>query len=98
MRNIAVILLLLAAKPAFAQSSFSRKDSLQGGLGVERTCYDVVRYDLNVKVNTDNQTISGSNDITFKVVMPTKRIQVDLFQNMQIDSIIFNGKPLTYSR
>jgi aminopeptidase N len=81
-----------------AQETFTRKDSLRGGLRFERTCYDVKRYDLNIKINPTEKSIVGFNDITFSIIENTKLIQVDLFENMQIDSIIFNSNKLKYTR
>ena len=81
-----------------AQETTTRKDTLQGGLRPERTCFDVLRYDLNIKVNLDEKTVAGYNDITFKVVTNTSKIQLDLFENMQIDSIVFETKKLNYKR
>lgn len=78
--------------------NFTRKDSLQGGLRPERTCYDVQHYDLNITINPEEKTIVGYNEIAFKVVEKTSKIQVDLFENMQIDSIIYNSKKLDYKR
>lgn len=78
--------------------NFSRRDSLQGGLRPERTDYDVQRYDLNITLNPDKKYISGYNDITFNVVNATDKIQVDLFENMKVDSIIYSGKSLAYKR
>lgn len=82
---------------AFAQN-FTRRDSLQGGLRPERTSFDVQRYDLNITINPDKKYISGYNDITFKVIEATGRIQLDLFENMKVDSLILNGKKLEYKR
>lgn len=81
-----------------AQEISTRKDTLQGGLRPERTCFDVLQYDLNIKINPDDKSIVGYNVITFKVVNNTSKIQLDLFENMQIDSIIFNTKKLKYVR
>ena len=81
-----------------AQETFTRKDSLQGGLRPERICFDVLHYDLNIKVNPDERTVVGYNDINFKVVNNTSKIQLDLFENMQVDSIVFNSKKLNYKR
>ncbi len=78
--------------------NFTRRDSLQGGLRPERTSFDVQRYDLNITLDPDKRHISGYNDITFKVVDNTARIQLDLFENMQVDSIVFNKKKLKYTR
>ena len=81
-----------------AQEATTRKDTLQGGLRPERTCYDVLHYGLNIKINPTEQTVVGYNDITFKVVTNTSKIQIDLFQNMQIDSIVYNTQKLNYKR
>ena len=71
---------------SFAQVT-TRRDSLQGGLRFERTCFDVLRYDLYLKVDPSKKWIMGTNEITFKVIEPTKKIQLDLFDNMVIDDI-----------
>ena len=89
--------LLFGFQTFFAQN-FSRKDSLQGGLRLERTSYDVLRYDLNIKIDPKEKSIVGYNNITFKVVENTSKIQVDLFENMTVDSIIYNKSRLTYTR
>lgn len=99
MKNILLFCIALISAPTLsAQETFTRKDSLQGGLRIERTCYDVLRYDLNIKINIEEKSIVGFNDIQFKVVENTKKIQVDLFENMQVDSIVFNSKKLNYKR
>ncbi|RYZ79104.1 MAG: M1 family peptidase, partial [Proteobacteria bacterium] len=51
-----------------------------------------------IKIDTDAKTIVGYNDITFKVVDATRKIQIDLFDNMNVDSIMSDGKKLTYKR
>ncbi len=96
MKKIA-LLLFLAALQAHAQP-FTRKDSLRGGLRHERTSFDVLRYDLNIRVDPDQKSIVGYNDITFKATDPTQKIQIDLFENMNVDSIVLNGKKLQYRR
>ncbi|WP_298154701.1 M1 family metallopeptidase [Flavobacterium sp.] len=101
MRSFLKSLLLAAAflmiNPVFSQT-FTRKDSLQGGMRFERTCYDVQRYDINMRINPSEKFLSGYNEITFKTVETTSKIQLDLFDNMKIDSIIWNAKRLTYKR
>jgi len=81
-----------------AAQEFSRRDSLQGGFSFERTCFDVQRYDLNITINPDERSIVGYNDITFKTVKETKTIQLDLFENMQVDSIVFEYDKLPCKR
>ncbi|SFA90620.1 Peptidase family M1 [Flavobacterium swingsii] len=88
----------VSAQLTVPKENFTHRDTLQGGLRPERTCFDVQRYDLNIKVNPTEKTIIGYNDIAFKVVENTNKIQIDLFENMQIDSIVFNNKKLNYKR
>lgn len=83
---------------AASAQGFTRKDSLQGGLRPERTSFDVQRYDLNIAIDPDKRTIAGYNDITFKAVANTGRIQLDLFENMSVDSIVYEKKKLRYRR
>ena len=96
-KNLFVFAFLIGLQNISAQE-FTRKDSLQGGFSFERTSYDVQRYDLNITVNPEKRSVVGYNDITFKVVKNTSKIQVDLFENMQVDSIIYEGKKLNYKR
>jgi aminopeptidase N len=99
MKPIAIaVLIFFGFLNSNAQENYTRRDSLQGGLRHERTCYDVLRYDLNIKIDPVKKSVQGFNDITFKVIDQTARMQLDLFANMQIDSIVLNSKKLTYQR
>lgn len=93
-----LLLAILFFQVGWSQETFTRKDSLFGGLRPERTCFDVLRYDLNITINPKEKSIVGCNEISFKVVENSARIQLDLFANMQIDSIICNSKKVKYSR
>lgn len=97
MKKFLLLAISLFTATLYAQN-FTRRDSLQGGLRPERTSFDVQRYDLNITLDLDKRHISGYNDITFKVVENTARIQLDLFENMQVESIVFNKKKLKYTR
>lgn len=98
MKKTSVFLFLFITYIATAQQTFTRKDSLHGGLRFERTCFDVLRYNLDITVLPATKKIKGTNEIIFKVVENTKKIQIDLFENMQIDSIIWNKQKLDYKR
>lgn len=93
-----LLILLIGFQTINAQETFTRKDSLQGGLHKERTCFDVLRYDLNIKIDIDNKHISGFNSIDFEVVASTQKIQIDLFKNMQVDSIVYQKTKLSFVR
>jgi aminopeptidase N len=93
--HLAALLLFCAITVPSAsrgQSSFTRADSLRGGLTPLRTCYDVTFYDLSITVDTVSRSIAGSNTITFIVKNEFDLMQVDLFENMKIDRIIFDGR------
>lgn len=98
MKKLFYLSVAFIALQSVSAQNLTRKDSLQGGLPPERTSYDVLRYDLNIKVNIDEKFISGYNDVSFKVISDTKKIQLDLFENMKVDSIIYNSKRLDYKR
>jgi aminopeptidase N len=87
-------------KPVFSNrdNGFTRADTLRGKLTPLRTCYDVTFYDLDVKVDIDNKSISGSNMMRFKVTEPFRKMQVDLYANMQIHKILYGQKELPYTR
>lgn len=104
MRSICFLFLLLFAKFTIAQALFSKtdtfteEDSLRGSLNKDRTCFDVHFYHLDVKVDPDSQFISGSNTIAFEVVHSFKRMQLDLFQNMQINAVMQGEVSLDFVR
>lgn len=80
------------------KAGFTRSDSLKGALSKERISYDVKSYDLSIKVNPAEKYISGSNKMGFVVKKTTQRIQVDLFANMSMDSILFKDVSLPFIR
>lgn len=97
-KTLALSFIISSFQLLSAQEATTRKDTLKGGLRPERTSYDVLHYDLNIKINPDDRTVAGYNDVKFKVVTNTTKIQLDLFENMKVDSIVFNSKKLNYKR
>lgn len=97
MKKRLLLPVLLLTLTASAQH-FTRRDSLQGGLRPERSSYDVQHYGLDITIDVDKKFISGYNDITFKTVTATSKIQLDLFENMKVDSIVYNKQKLAYKR
>lgn len=82
-----IVIAFFSTSQSFAQETFTRKDSLQGGLRFERTCFDVLLYHLGIEVNIEDKSIKGVSRIFFQTVKKTNKIQIDLFENMKIDSI-----------
>jgi aminopeptidase N len=77
---------------------FTRCDTLRGSLREERTCYDVTYYDLSVTIDTGKQAISGVNKIYYRVLQTFDVMQIDLFSNMVIDRIEYQGISVPYKR
>lgn len=91
-------ILLLSTLGQAQDKTFTRADSLRGGLRPERTDFDMLKYDLSVEVIPEEKFIKGHHTITFKVLEKSKKMQLDLFENMEVDSILFNNKKLKYHR
>lgn len=105
MKNLSYLILFLLLSPCLVngqllsgKNEFSRKDSLRGQLTPLRTCYDVTYYHLDIDVDIPKRSIAGSNLIKFKTIQDFNRIQIDLFDNMAIDKILYRGKQLKYTR
>ena len=79
------------------KEKYTEADTLRGSLRAERA-YDALKYHLKLKVDPSEKFIGGSNIITFKTEQELPVIQIDLFENMDIDSIVFHGKNLQYNR
>ncbi|PRX43354.1 Peptidase family M1 [Salegentibacter salegens] len=79
------------------EGNYTEADSLRGSLRAERA-YDVQKYHLKLKVEPEKQFISGSNTISFIAEEELTTIQIDLFENMQVDSILQNDEVLAFER
>jgi aminopeptidase N len=65
----------------------------------ERTCYDVRWYDLNVRIDPEHRCISGTTTVRFTALESYGRLQVDLFDNLTLESASLDGGPsLTFTR
>lgn len=84
---------LLQSKP-----TFTRADSLRGALTPLRTCYDINYYHLDVKLDVANKSISGSNLFHFTATQDFTRLQFDLFANLKVDKVEYQGKSVPYTR
>ncbi len=98
-----IILIPLIINPVFGQvlsskkSQYTQADSLRGSLRAERA-YDVLKYHLQIKVVPEEKHISGFNTISFKTEQELPVMQIDLFENMKVDSIIHQNRSLEYER
>src|SRR5882724_11636432 len=95
----------IAALPAGAQPlhgarSFTRQDTLRGSLSLQRTWWDVTKYDITVQPDYDSKTIRGKNIISYSITSQrhTDTAQVDLQEPMIIDSVFAGTVKTSYTR
>lgn len=97
MKNLLTALFVMLVAYAHAQE-FTLADTLRGALSPARTSFDVTYYHLQIEVDIDHKSIRGVNDIYFENVTNFDSLQLDLFANMQIDSILYKNTLLNYTR
>ena len=93
--------LCLCSAAAFAQSpkpTPTRADILRGEYGRYRANNDLLYYHLDVRIDPEKKFISGKNTIRFKMLSDDKRIQLDLYDNLNIDKIMLGTETLKYER
>lgn len=78
--------------------SNARADSLRGTLTPLRTCYDINYYHLDVKIDLEQKSVSGSNEFAFTATQDFTKLQFDLFDNLKIEKVVYNGKNLLFTR
>lgn len=81
---------LAEAQPLKPLKPFTHADTLRGTYGPSRNWWDVLKYDLHVKFNIDDSTISGYNAMQVKVLKKGTTMQVDLQEPLIIDSIVYS--------
>jgi aminopeptidase N len=88
----ALILFFILNSPAVQaqpKKGFTRADTLRGTYGATRDWWDVLKYDLHVKFNIKDSTISGYSDILFKSLKKGDVMQIDLQEPMILDHVDF---------
>ena len=86
-------------QPAEAQQKeFTRQDRLRGSVTPERAWWDLQHYQLTFEVFPETQTLAGTNEITFTVLDPQTRMQIDLQEPLKIDKIEHGEQLLKFQR
>ena len=81
-----------------SETVFTHQDTLRGSITKERVWWDVKQYHLDIKINSADSTILGSNTIRYKVLNSYNRMQIDLQEPLEINKVIQDGKELKYQR
>lgn len=86
--NFSILILTSSeAQPLNQKKVFTHADTLRGTYGPTRDWWDVLKYDLHVKFNIPDSTISGYTVIQFKVLKKGNVMQIDLQEPMILDSM-----------
>ena len=99
-----IIILFLNTLSTSAQllknkEAFSKADSLRGSLTSPlRTCYDINYYHLDLKINPSERFISGSNEFRFTATKDFKKLQFDLFANLDIEKVVYQNQEIPFER
>jgi len=98
--SLTVALALATATTLRAQEArvFTHADTLRGSDGPGRSWWDVTFYNLHVRVSPADSTVSGWNEIVYRVTEPGDEMQIDLQEPMQVDSIRQGGHLLSWQR
>ena len=95
MKNILLAFSLLLTASMVNAQQYTRADSLRGSITPEREWWDLVYYHLDIEVNPEDSTIFGSNTVTYKVLKPGTRLQIDLQPPLKLMGAKQGDKELT---
>lgn len=87
-----------AQTPQATPAGPTKAQLLRGEYGRYRANNDLINYNLSVRIDPVAKTIKGTNTIKFKMLSDDNRIQLDLYDNLNVDKITIDSKTLKYSR
>jgi aminopeptidase N len=87
------------AQLGIAKDTFTHADTLRGNIySPLRTCYDINYYHLDVKFDIDNKSISGNVLFKYTATQDFTQLQFDLYDNLQIEKVVYKGAEVPYKR
>lgn len=95
-RLLTLCLLLLPVLAVAQRYEFTHDDTLRGAITPERVWWDLSFYHLNVRVQTTDSTLHGSNLIRYRVLKPNQTMQVDLQRPLRIERVEQDGQSLQF--
>ena len=93
-------LLITFAALSISAQTFTKQDSLKGSNTKFRDFWDVKKYEITVEPNFQEQSISGTNKISFEILKNTTNpvFQIDLLQPMNYEIVGLNEKDFSSKR
>ncbi len=77
---------------------FTKQDQLRGSVTPERAWWDVVHYDLALRVLPETKSLEGFNTITFRTLGVSDRMQIDLQPPLKITKVLHGDAELPFER
>nr|WP_299214029.1 M1 family metallopeptidase [uncultured Allomuricauda sp.] len=96
-QNTLLILLVLGMSFSINGQNFTKQDTLRGSITPERAWWDLNYYNLNIKVQPENESIAGYNIIRYKVLEESDVIQIDLQKPLKIIAVSQDNEDLNYT-
>jgi aminopeptidase N len=93
-----VALLVATSCRAQEQPEQLRTQILRGAYGQHRANNDLVHYHLDIRIDPAKTWLGGKNTIRFRMLQDDDRIQIDLYENLSVDKIVWNDCELSYER
>lgn len=91
-----VITCFISIRISAQERKFSRQDTLRGSITKERAWWDLIYYHLDIAVDPAQQTITGSNEVVYKVLKEGKTMQIDLQKPLRITKIVQGQQALVW--
>ncbi|MBK8966592.1 MAG: M1 family metallopeptidase [Lewinellaceae bacterium] len=73
---------------------FTLDDTLRGSITPERAWWDLKFYKLDVRVDPEARSITGSNEVHYEVLQPAQVLQIDLQPPLKIERVEQDGQTL----
>ena len=83
--------LLAACLCPISGQEFSRADKLRGSVTPERAWWDLLHYDLKMRIFPETRELSGTNRITFQTHKSGRTMQIDLQEPLAISRVAFDA-------
>jgi aminopeptidase N len=98
-----VLFCVILSVSALAQRDLGMRPTDSGGvLMPEQAAYDVKHYDLDLRINPDERSITGALTVTAQIVTAIDKFVLDLDMPLTVEAVaLVNGKklsPLTFER
>ncbi|PQJ82936.1 peptidase M1 [Polaribacter glomeratus] len=83
---------------AVAEKAYTAQDTLRGKITPERAWWNLTHYKLDFELDIENKFLTGSNTITYTVLVANKSMQIDLQPPLKITKVLQSGTSLNFTQ